>query len=364
VLARTRRCASTVAIGIPDEFSSTFRFPTVVGHNAKRLRGAELPFDDSIEGIVLHAGESLRVDDARTFTGAHLPTVELLEAGAIVTVPLVVGDVPVAVLSASRTSGDEPFTAEDQELLEGLAALGAVALHTAQAFGRERARAEALSMLRQAEAEVEANRRTTRRVVEVQESERRRLAQDLHDRTAGALAGVQMTLRRLERESEAGPIREGLAAARADAAAAIEDLRDLIADLRPRVLDDFGLAPALERLGVATARRSGINVDVAADPSVNMIDAELASAAYRVVQEALTNAARHSHATHIRVSATVDADTLRVVIEDDGVGMPEDVPPTGYGVEGMRERAALAGGQLSIARPTGGGTRIAFEVPT
>ena len=96
------------------------------------------------------------------------------------------------------------------------------------------------------------------RVIETQERERRRLAQDLHDRTAGGLTSVLFALRRLERELADDEQRAQLSEARAGVSAAIEDVRDLIADLRPKVLDDFGLGPALERLCATVERRSGL----------------------------------------------------------------------------------------------------------
>ncbi len=352
--------ARAVAVGVPDDVSQTVRFPVAVGEGADAILGRELPLADSLSGTVLQAGETLRVDDAASYASAHGSTSDL-GASALLAVPMLVGDDPVAVISAIGRTDDAPFSAEDQDVLESLALLGAVAIHTARAFGRERARSEALARIRQVEAASAAQRLGARRVIETQETERRRLAQELHDRTAGALAGVQLSLRRLERDVDAGPLREALGAARADVAAAIDELRDLIVDLRPRVLDDFGLAPALERLGDSLARRSGLIVDVAADPTVNTIAGDVASAAYRIVQEALTNAARHSRAAHVRVSATVEGDTLFVVIEDDGVGF--DRARDGYGLEGMRERAVLSGGTLVIATPTGGGTRVTFEAP-
>jgi signal transduction histidine kinase len=176
-----------------------------------------------------------------------------------------------------------------------------------------------------------------------------------------------MTLRHLERERDPAVVVRGLAAASADATAAIEDLRDLIVDLRPRVLDDFGLGPALERLGEALGRNGGLAVDVAADPTVNALPAAVATAAYRVVQESLTNVVRHAQARAAGVSAAVTNGVLVVVVEDDGVGIgPTKLGPAstgGYGLDGMRERASLVDGVLRIERPTSGGTRVTLEVP-
>lgn len=360
--AQALTAARTVAIGVPDEISETIRFPVAVGADRDRLRACEVPFEGSLAGTVLMAGESLRVDDAAHTSAVDEGAAPELEAGAIVAVPMNAGDETVAVMLAIDRHDAEPFSAEDQDLLEGLATLGAVALQTARAFGRERARSEAIGRLRQAEAEAEAQRMGMRRVVDAQESERRRIAQDLHDRTAGSLAAIQLSLKRLEREQDVDRLHAAAADLRDEVARTIDDLRDLIVDLRPRVLDDFGLSPALERLCDSLGRRSGLTVDVAAGPGVDEVRGELASAAYRIVQEALTNVVRHARAASVRVTSAVEHGQLLVAIEDDGVGV-RDGHHDGYGLEGMRQRAALVDGRLQITVPTEGGTRVTFEAP-
>ncbi len=357
--------ARLVVIGVPDEVSATIRFPVAVGADADLVRGVESPLDSAITGTAILAGESVRAEDGAAI-GAD-PISAAVGARTVLAVPMIAGDDAVAVIGVYDARSGEQLTEEDQDLLEGLAALGAVALQTARAFGRERARSEAVARLRQAEERTKAQRVTLRRTVEAQERERRRLAQELHDRTGGSLAALQMTLRHLERERDATRLAEGLAAASVDVTATIEDLRDLIVDLRPRVLDDLGLGPALERLADATSRTQGIVIHVAADHSVDALPATIATAAYRVVQEALTNVVRHAHANSVGVSAAVTGGGLVVVVEDDGVGIAERLPSVndggGYGLEGMHERAALVDGDLRIERPTGGGTRITLEVP-
>ena len=151
-------------------------------------------------------------------------------------------------------------------------------------------------------------RETLSRVVETQERERRRIAQDLHDRTAGGLTSVLFALRRLERELADDGQRAQLGEAREGVAAAIEDVRDLIADLRPKVLDDFGLGPALERLcetdrapqrprGAARARRG-----------LDGLPADVATATYRIVaggaRERRAPRRRDARSTSARRSST------------------------------------------------------------
>jgi two-component system sensor histidine kinase UhpB len=265
----------------------------------------------------------------------------------------------VAVLIAVDRESGEPFGAEDQELLEALSSFAAIAVRTARSLGRERARAEALARVRQTQTDAEARRETLTRVVETQERERSRLAQDLHDRTAGGLTSVLFALRRVERDVTDDAQRQTLAEARAGVAAAIEDVRDLISDLRPKVLDDFGLGAALERLCGTIARRSGLQIAPELADGLDRLPAEIATAAYRITQEALGNVVRHAGASRAGVSAAVIGDQLVLTIEDDGRGFG---PGTlGYGVEGMIERARMVGGRVDLERPAGGGARIRFE---
>ena len=214
--------------------------------------------------------------------------------------PVLVGDEPAAVLLAADREDGAQLGAEDQELLAVLATFAAIAIRTSRWLARERARADALARLRQTQADAESQRETLSRVIETQERERRRIAQDLHDRTAGGLTSVLFALRRLER-SVAEDQRAQLSEAREGVAAAIEDVRDLIADLRPKVLDDFGLAPALERLCETVGRRSGLTVRAELGAGLDQLAPEVATATYRIVQEALGNVARHAEATNAAV---------------------------------------------------------------
>ena len=196
-------------------------------------------------------------------------------------------------MAVDRESG-ELFGPDAQELLEALSTFAAISIRTSRSLGRERARAEALARLRQTQTDAESRRETLARVIETQERERRRLAQDLHDRTAGGLTSVLFALGRLERETlDSESQRATLTEAREGVATAIEDVRDLILDLRPKVLDDFGLGAALERLCSTIARRSGIAITPELAEGLDSLHADVATAAYRIAQEALSNVVRH-----------------------------------------------------------------------
>lgn len=202
----------------------------------------------------------------------------------------------------------------------------------------------------------------SRRLVEVQENERRHLGRELHDQIGQMLTGLKLSL---------GAAREGGASHHSltDAEELVADLlsrvRTLSLELRPPMLDHAGLIPALawhvsryaERIGVAVDFRHG---------EVGRLDAEIEIAAFRIVQEAMTNAARHGDARHLSLRVWLAADRLLVQIEDDGVGFSAGGAPRDQtaGLTGMRERAHLVGGTISIDSTPGAGTRVAIDLPS
>ncbi|MDO9176389.1 MAG: sensor histidine kinase, partial [Actinomycetota bacterium] len=147
---------------------------------------------------------------------------------------------------------------------------------------------------------------------------------------------------------------------------ALRRTRRLAFELRPTVLDDVGLAPALTRLVADTAERSGLIIDAVVDSASELLDMtpEIATAVYRVVQEALTNVVRHARATNASVAVTAAAGRLRTLVEDDGVGFdPTELNNGHLGVKGMKERAELVGGTVRVVSAPGSGTTIVLEVP-
>jgi two-component system sensor histidine kinase DevS len=351
--------ARVVLVGVPDEFAGVMRYDVTAGAGASDFDSSPVAIDDSLAGSVMLAGIAVHVDGSDPSNLAGFDTAQRFVGHDVIAQPVLVGDEPVAVLIAVDRENGDLFDANDQELLEALSSFAAIAIRTSRSLGRERARAEALARLRQTQTDAEARRETLARVVETQERERRRLAQDLHDRTAGGLTSVLFALRRLERGMPDDEQRGALVEAREGVAAAIEDVRDLISDLRPKVLDDFGLGAALERLCATVARRSGLGVTPELSDELDRLPADVATAAYRITQEALGNVVRHAAASTAGVSASVIDEHLILTIDDDGKGFG---PGTlGYGIEGMIERARMVGGRVDLERPAGGGARIRFE---
>jgi signal transduction histidine kinase len=169
---------------------------------------------------------------------------------------------------------------------------------------------------------------------------------------------------------EAGIEREGVRRRSGDlrelVADALRRARQLAFDLRPTVLDDVGLVPALERLTIDVAERTGLRVELAVTlPADERLGAETETVVYRVVQEALTNVTRHAQASTVSVALTRFGARVRVLIEDDGVGFDASARPgRGHlGVDGMEERARLVGGTVAVTSTPGEGTTVIVEVP-
>ncbi|BDG60047.1 histidine kinase [Caldinitratiruptor microaerophilus] len=200
------------------------------------------------------------------------------------------------------------------------------------------------------------------RVIAAQEEERRRIARELHDETGQSLTSLIVGLKALE---EAHPeARDTAAELRRQAAATLDEIHTLILALRPRALDELGLVPALRRFVSDFSQKHGIRVDFQTLGDDLRLPARVETCLYRIVQEALTNVARHARARAVSVVIDVWPHQVSAVIEDDGVGFdPNQVGGGRLGLAGMRERAALFGGQLRVESSPGGGTTVAVKIP-
>jgi two-component system sensor histidine kinase UhpB len=204
---------------------------------------------------------------------------------------------------------------------------------------------------------------TAAAVLRAQEAERARVARDLHDEVNQALAAVSI---RLAATADGAPpeFAEELAETQRLATQAMHELLGLARDLRPAALDDHGLLPALRTQVRLFGERFGIPASFTADGTRLFLGEFEQLVVYRVVQEALSNAARHAHATRVRVGVTgCNGPQVRVTIADDGGGFdPNRLRDGGSGLAGMRERAMLAGGRLDVRTVPGEGTTIELVV--
>lgn len=201
----------------------------------------------------------------------------------------------------------------------------------------------------------EERRASTRRAVAAQESERRRMAAELHDEVGQGLTAV---LLHLKRASEGAPaaIAPELAEAQEVARASLDEVRRIVANLRPGVLDDLGLGRALAAVAVGFTEATAIPVERSIDAELPPLSGELELAVYRIAQESLTNVARHAGARSVELRLARAEGGLELRVADDGAGLRGAAE--GGGMRGMRERALLVGAALTFHdRPEGG-----FEV--
>jgi two-component system sensor histidine kinase UhpB len=214
-----------------------------------------------------------------------------------------------------------------------------------------------LRMLRRLEAE---RRRAGSAALRAQEEERARIARDLHDEVNQSLTGL---LLRLEAVREAAPpeLEPELAETRALANQAMQELLALARQLRPTALDDLGLVAAIGGQ-VEQLERSGLAAELRVEGDFSELDDDLQLVVYRVAQEALTNAGRHSGAARVDVALRREGDAVELSVADDGSGFAFEQSERGLGIGGMRERALLVGGELTIESRPGQGTTVRLRV--
>ena len=209
--------------------------------------------------------------------------------------------------------------------------------------------------------------RLSARLVDAQEEERRTLARELHDEVGQALTAIKMDVGvALRSTSTDARSRASLDEARAIAETTLQSVRDLSQLLHPSMLDDFGLPETLAAYLRSFSKRTGIRVQLTHDGLDGRLPADVEVCVYRIVQEALSNVARHSGALSASVSVTRRDDAVSLTIEDTGRGMggaPSVGSPRGLGLIGMRERAQALSGRFAIGTRPGGGTRVAVTLP-
>jgi len=199
-------------------------------------------------------------------------------------------------------------------------------------------------------------------LLRAQENERRSLARELHDGIAQSLSAILMETEGAECSAGASGAAEHLAAIRRLAEATVNQVRDLALLLRPSMLDDLGLAPALNWHARETRKRTGRNVVVTADDTIDSLPDEHRTCIYRVVQEAVSNAVRHANARTVEVGVHRERERVNVSVRDDGAGFDTRFT-RGLGLLGMEERVRRLGGRLKINSEPGRGTSIDAVLP-
>ncbi len=209
-------------------------------------------------------------------------------------------------------------------------------------------------------------RQMSSHVLTAQEEERTRIARELHDDTAQALTSVLVRLRLLERSADDKRLRLGLAELRDLTVETLEGVRRLAIDLRPPMLDDLGLEAAIQSHVQDFSARWQINVNFTSS-GLGRLPPNVELVLYRIVQEALSNVAKHASASRVETRLSRKGRTLRLLVEDDGCGFDVEAAKgsrqSGLGLFGMEERLALIGGTLRVESSPGKGTRLSAEVP-
>lgn len=246
---------------------------------------------------------------------------------------------------------EPPLTAEETSLAQAIGGLVGVALENAALRERMAAQQDHLRALAGG-------------ILHAREEEARRIAHELHDEAGQLLASVHIALDNLAQQvpERAGTVRElhGLLD-RVDG-----QLRRLSRELRPTILDDLGLSPALEWLAQGVAQRTGLDITV--DALIGRLPSPIETALYRVIQEALTNATRHAHASKVEIIVREEPPVVRAIVRDDGQGFDVEAAlarrgDRGLGLIGMRERVEALGGQFTIGSAAGKGTEVSVTIP-
>jgi excisionase family DNA binding protein len=342
-----------VTDGMPPTFGQRYRSPPrALLEEQKRRAGNLIVFPD-VRVLTQIPNAQLYADmDIRTIANAVM-----VQQGQL-----------IGVLSAVTFGEIRYLNSAELALLEGLANQAALAIANARLFdGLERELAERKRAEQALLASREQLQTLSRRLVEVQEEERKSLSRELHDETGQVMTALKLGLGMLRRDAACT---EEMAAAIDNlctiAEEAAESLHRLALNLRPASLDRYGLVPALQGYIAAFGKQTSIRLELVlpAGPQ-ERLPANMESALYRIVQEALTNVARHAQAIRASVMFQRREHTVVVLVEDDGMGfdVEEAFRKGRLGLLGMRERAAMLGGQLTIESEPGNGTTLIVEVP-
>jgi signal transduction histidine kinase len=348
VVKRGRAIVDATSLLVLLDEEDRLRVLACAGQVRSDVVGAALPLEGTLAGSVLESGSSARLTELSGRLDVGLDVIAA-EARSALVVPLGFRGRGRGVLVAiDRADGGPAFDADDEHLLTSFAASAAIAIATAQS--------------------VEAQR--LRHSIRASEQERRRWARELHDETLQELGALKMMLETTSAADRSDMVAGSVQRAVDQLDLTIRGLQSLITELRPAALDELGLEPAVEALAERTSATSGLQVDARIDlddadgRSETRLEPEVATAVYRLVQEALTNVVKHADADRVIVEIVEQGTKLSVTVHDDGSGFdPKQRKNGGFGLIGMNERVELVGGRLDIDSRPGGGTTVRAWLP-
>ena len=300
------------------------------GH-ASEAKGRRLPLAGSTSGQVLQRGRPERIADAPAQMRIAADRLGVPRAGAALLVPMLHHGSGLGVLAAfdrAETGGE--FSLGDEHLLRTFASSAANAVALNRSVTAERLQSAIVAA----------------------DAERGRWARELHDETLQALGGLRVLLAASLRRGDPDANERAMRQAIEDIELEIDNLRAIITDLRPSLLDDLGLRPAIEAL-VERRRQDGLEITTqialtGEDEQESGLAPELETTIYRLVQETLTNVVKHAQAKAARVLVARVEARVTVEVEDDGRGFDPTARSEGFGLAGIRERVYLAGGELAL----------------
>lgn len=317
------------------------RFITVGLGQEARARIGELPRGRGVLGVLIDNPRPLRLarisehEDAFGFPEHHPPMKSFLG------VPIMIDGTAFGVLYLTDKSAGE-FDDVDEASVVTLAAWAAIAIHNARSVRDDRLRA----------------------AIDGSENERRRWARELHDETLQSLGALHVLLASALRNGDKASLESAAKDGAEQIRIEISNLRSLITELRPAALDELGLTTALAGLSHRMSSLSDVDVELTGNLSgLDELEEDLQVTVYRVVQEAMNNAVKHATPTRIDVTVDCHANSVQISVHDDGRGFDCDAQSSGYGIVGMRERVALAGGSLTIESSEVDGTVVAATLP-
>ncbi|HLL92748.1 MAG TPA: GAF domain-containing protein [Solirubrobacteraceae bacterium] len=348
VAKRGRALVSARALLIELKRGDELVIATSVGELPDGLIGQRMAMEETVAVQAMRTGRAQRLEDelSRARFDERLSQLGVKAEGGLV-VPLVFrGQTHGVLLALDRMHDGPAFSKEDERLLEAFAASAATAVAMAQSVAAER------QSQRLAAAE----------------GERQRWARELHDETLQSMSALRIGLSAAARSDRPDALGQAVRQAVDQLEEAIANLRALITDLRPAALDELGVQAALEGLAERTGR-TGMQVDVSIELAYEQgrestrHTPELETALYRIVQEALTNAAKHGNAERATVAVREQDGTLHLTVSDDGHGFDPQQDTDGFGLLGMHERIELLAGELEIDSTPGRGAVVTAKFP-
>jgi len=337
------------AIALLDEERNVIRYP-YLHHLPPELADVTVSKGEGLSGEVMATGEPMVIDNYRTYRNA-IPAFVDAGLNSVLVVPIVSGERTFGALSVLSIDQAEAFSDREVAILTAIGREAGIAIENAYLY--------------------ENMRFYARQITQAQESERRRIARELHDDTIQSLVALSRRLEAIATSENLSSekVADDIAELQEATGQIIKRVRRFSQDLRPSILDDLGLLPTLEELTASLNRQDGLRAEFRVKGEERRLSSEMELTLFRIAQEALNNVRKHADADHVITTVEISEGAVKMTVEDDGRGFS---PPTltdhptaatKLGLIGMHERARLLGGSLAVKSKPGQGTKIVVNVP-